>query len=220
MFAARVTSGIGLDGHHDDGVDYGFGDLRGAQRLRVIGLAGGVAAIGDEDDYLAPLPALQRYGAEIDGVIESRGRSGAQMVQGLVQTALVAGKGQSLRDVGRELVERNGIHRAQHGVRKLARRGDLQRQILAGAHAGIQGHGDGERQFRLALEDRDLLLDAIFIDTEVLLAADRRKDSPSLSATLAKTFTSFTFTEMVGEDCHRSRIAADRRPRNLRHAGG
>src|ERR1700680_1999719 len=95
------------------------------------------------------------------------------MVQGRVQTTLVIGERQGLRDVGRELVEGDGVYRAKYGVRKPAGRGNLQWEILAGAHAGVKGHRNRERQPGLALKNRELLFDAILKDAEVLLLQAR-----------------------------------------------
>src|SRR6266702_3028273 len=153
MFAAGIATGIGLDGHHDDGINDGFGDLGGAYRLVIIDLAAGVSAVGDENENLAATAALKRFGAEEDGVVESRGRSGAEVVEGCVELAFIAGKGQDFGYIGGELVERDGIDWPQQGVSKFPGGGQLKGKILAGAHAGVKGQGDGQRRSRLALED-------------------------------------------------------------------
>src|SRR5262249_42469921 len=59
VLAADVAARVVSDRHHEDGVDDGVRQLRGLERGVKILDAGGVTAVGNDDNYLAPLAALE-----------------------------------------------------------------------------------------------------------------------------------------------------------------
>ena len=79
VLAADIAAGFVGDGHDHNGVDDGVGQLRRFQRLVDVDLADGIAAIGDDHDYLASLAGFQPLGAEVYGIVH--GGSGLAMEQ-------------------------------------------------------------------------------------------------------------------------------------------
>ena len=55
VLAAQVAAGAGLDGHVDDGVDHHLVAQSLLKGLGVGGAAGGIVAVGDQHQHLAPL---------------------------------------------------------------------------------------------------------------------------------------------------------------------
>ncbi len=104
-------------------------------------------------------------------------------------------RGQLIDDLA-ELKQRQAVDGTQDGMGKAARRFQLQLLIAARAQAGVDGDHDGQRQLRLAMEDRDLLRLAVLEDLEVFLL-QAGTGAPLLSVTVVNTFTSFTFTLKV-----------------------
>ena len=75
--------------------------------------------------------------------------------------------GTSSLDCFAELVERQRVDRSKDRTRKSPGRRRFQRPVLSCAEAGIDGHHDRQRKRRLAIEYRDLLCLAVFLELEV-----------------------------------------------------
>ena len=87
--AARLLAAVGVVLH---GVDEGV-EFLGVAHVAGVGgaLAGGVHAVGEEDDGLAPLDAGEALLDDgVEGVVETRAATGARAADGVAQLAAVA----------------------------------------------------------------------------------------------------------------------------------
>ena len=168
MFPAQVAPRTGLNRHIDDGVNHHFVAQRGLEGLLVCGAVGRVAAVRDKHQHFAAVLRSQPLGAQQNRVIERRRMVGMQSVQPAVnQRNLVRERGQ-FRNVCCKLQQAHLVLRAQHRMRKTPRRICLFRQIFPHAATGVDSQGHVQRQFRLPLEDRNLLRAPVFAHRKIL----------------------------------------------------
>src|SRR5215469_2055614 len=167
MLAAGIPSRAGLDRHHNNAVDDGLGDLGRAQRFLIVGLADGVAAVGDDHHDLSSLPAFERLRAEINSVVKGGGGSHRQAVDTAVDRPQVGGESHRLIYYLVESVDGEPVDRAQNGVREAAGGVEFKRQVLACAQAGINLEHDRKRQLGLLVKDGNFLRLAVFEKLEI-----------------------------------------------------
>src|SRR5271165_2704737 len=141
VLAADVAAGAGLDGHVDDGVDHDFGAECLLQRFGIRVAVHGVAAIGDDDEDLAALLGSEGLRAEVDGIIERRGLAASYGVEAVVQLADLVGEADEFADVGGEFDEAHLVPRTQQRVNEAFGGFLLERAVLHGAGAGVDGQG-------------------------------------------------------------------------------
>src|SRR5882757_1992695 len=87
MLATGVASGAGFNRNNYDAVNERFGLFRCAQRLFVIHLADGVAAIRDCDNDFPALPCTQGLRREEEDIKQGRRRTSAEVVDDIVDPA-------------------------------------------------------------------------------------------------------------------------------------
>ena len=97
VLAAEVAAGAGLDGHVDERVDHDFVALGLLERLGiVVFIAGGVVAVGDDDEDLAALLGARALGAEVDGIVERGGFAAVSSLEAAIDALEVVGEGDEL----------------------------------------------------------------------------------------------------------------------------
>ena len=121
VFTADVSPCAAFDGHDDDAVENDLGLLGSADGIVIIGLANGVAAIGDHDHDLAPAALLQRSRPQVKSVIEGRRGPGPNVVNGAVDHSNIGSERCYLVNNLAELKQGQAIDGTQDGVREAAR---------------------------------------------------------------------------------------------------
>src|ERR1044071_197779 len=98
------------------------------------------------------------------------------VADGSVNSFFIRGEWSEFADDLAELEDRQAIHRTQNSFNKTPGRGQFQRQVFTRAQASINAENNGQRKFRLFVEDRNLLRVPIFFEHKVFLleASDRR----------------------------------------------
>src|SRR5436305_1157871 len=175
VLAPGIASGTCLDGHIDQAIDQGFGLLRCSQSFLVIDAARRVATIRDQHQHLASLPIDQRLGSKVDRVVQRGSAANLHFVDRAVELPQLRRERRHLAHVCCEGIESHRILRANHGVNKSARGLQLETNVFARAGAGIHRQHNREWKLRFLAEDRNLLRNAIFGETKVILyeIADR-----------------------------------------------
>ena len=134
--------------------------------------AGGIAAVGDDDDDLAARARPQIARRQEDGVVERRTGVAVKRLQPGFQRPVIMGEGMLQGDVVVEAIERHGvlgIALREQGTQEARGGIGLVQQFLVGGAAGIHQQGDGERQLGAALEDRNLLRHTVVEHREIAL---------------------------------------------------
>ena len=113
---------------------------------------------------------MQAVGAEVDRVVKRRRIADAQRIESAVKLLDLVGEGDELAHVGGEFDQAHLILLAQQSVDEVLGRALFEIEILGRAAAGVDGEDEVEGQFRLALEDRNLLRMAVLEDLEIVFA--------------------------------------------------
>src|SRR5581483_2076225 len=167
MFAAGIASGAGFDGDVDNAVDDGFGLLGGTKCALIVDLTGGVAAVCDHNQNFSALAIFERLSSEKNSIVKRSRSAGVNSIHGAIDGLEVGGEGEILTDDFAEIVQRQGVNRADYGMGKAAGGGEFERKIFTSAQAGINVEHDRKRQFGFFSKDRNFLQLAIFKHSKV-----------------------------------------------------
>ena len=170
MLSADVAAGVVGDGHHQDGIDYGVGELRGFERAVEILRAGGVAAVGDDQDDLAAVVVFELSRSQPDRIVERRAGFRFQASQRALERGGVAREVGQLAHFVIEGVEGERVLRVAFGeqrAQEAVHRFQFVFQLLGRRAAVIDQQRDQQGLLGAALEDGDLLRRAIVENFEV-----------------------------------------------------
>src|SRR6202790_956505 len=116
MFAGGVAAAFVFYGTDYDGVKQRAGAHRGFARRVEIGVTGGFAGVGDQDDDAAAVVSatLQRARSQQDGIVDRSARARGHFVHRRLQGDHVVGKTGELRDVLGDGKDREAVAGAQN----------------------------------------------------------------------------------------------------------
>src|SRR6266853_5535729 len=157
VLAAQVAARSRLYRNNNDAVLNGFGLLGPAQGIVVIGLAGGIAAVSNQDQHLAARAVNQGVRAEENCVVNGSSRAHAQAVNAAINPLYVGGKAGKLVNVLRHLKNREMIFGAKNRMNEFVGRRYFQLELALGTGTGINGQRDAQWHRRLLLENSDVL---------------------------------------------------------------
>src|SRR5664280_2079046 len=145
VFTADVSPCATFNRHDDDAVENDLGLLGSANGIVIVGLADGVAAIGDYHHDLAAAALQQRSRAQVKSVVEGRRSPGPNVVDGAVDHSNIGSKRRYLVNDYAELKQGQAIDGTQDGVREAARGFQFELLITPSAEASVDGDDDGKR---------------------------------------------------------------------------
>ena len=170
VFAGGVAPAFIFHGADDDGVKKRIGADGFLASGVEVGLAGGFACVGDEDDDAAVVvpAAFQRASAEKHGVVNRSAGPSRNPANRRLQIGDVIRKRCNLRHVFIERENGQPVAGPQYLANKMGGAFLLEADLLVGAQAGV----DHDRQVQglrsLGLESVDLLFNALFKELESL----------------------------------------------------
>src|SRR5215469_2130041 len=170
VLTADVAACAGLNRHVDNGVDHHFVPKRLFESIFIRRVLHGIATIGDQNQHLAALLAAQRLRPGVNRIVEGGAAGAAHAVETVFDLRdAVREPVRQFSDIGVELNYAHLVLRTDQGANKFLCCCLLDRTIFVGAGTCVDGKRKVERQLGLALEDRDLLRTAVFVDSEIIL---------------------------------------------------